>query len=238
MLVKNEADRLVKSLPSLDFFEEIVIYDSGSEDGSQAICENYGARVIHADWEGFAATRIRMFKDAQQPWIFWIDADEVVTEALAQELKTLFFKNPSKDAYALNRMVYFEGQWIRHGDWFPDWNVRLFRNDVWSMEPRAVHESLDINGSVGRLEGLLEHHTYRNREDQHLRSERYAKLWAQQHAGKKTATVLTPYTRAAWRFFKGYILKGGFRDGRLGLHIARSNAFEVFLKYQLLREQS
>ena len=106
------------------------------------------------------------------------------------------------------------------------------------MEEKAVHESLSIRGSVGRLSGLLEHHTYRDWEDQRKRSERYARLWAdqrkQQGRGRQPAP-LEPELRAAWRFFRGYCLKRGLLDGPLGFRIARANAGETLRKYRLLR---
>lgn len=234
MLVLNEADRLVRSLSPLGIFEEVLVLDSGSTDGSQKLCREAGAQVLEQAWKGFGETRKRLFEEAEQPWILWIDADEVVTETLAAELHALFEKGPSCAAYEVNRMVCFEGQWVRHGEWFPDWNVRLFRREAWEMLPRAVHEAVKINGRVGHLQGLLEHHSYRDWDDQRRRSERYARLWAEQNAGRKIGPLAGP-SRALWRFFKGYVLKRGFLDGRLGFRIAVANAREVARKYALAR---
>ena len=100
-----------------------------------------------------------------------------------------------------------------------------------------MHESLKIEGKVGRLQGLIDHHSYRNWPDRERRSRRYAELWAKQmYARRKRTTFATPYLRGAWKFFRGYILKLGFLDGTLGARIALSNASEVVLKYKLLRE--
>lgn len=233
ILVKDEADRLPRSLPALTRFAEVLVYDSGSSDDSVRLCEQAGAKVVCGEWLGFSKTRKKLFSQATQPWVFWLDADEVVTEPLLNELQQLFSDAPEYAAYEINRMVCFEGKWIRHGDWFPDWNVRLFRADSWTMEARAVHESITVKGKVARLSGLLEHHTYRSWEDQRARSERYAHLWAEQHAGRKVAP-LEPQTRALWRFIKGYVLKLGLLDGSLGFRVALANAREVALKYKLL----
>ena len=152
MLVKNEADRLSRVLPSLALFDEILVFDSGSEDQSIQTCLDAGAKVDEVKWEGFGTTRKKLFSAASSPWIFWIDADEVVTPELADELKALFAgTGPGDRGYEVNRIVRFEDRWIRHGEWFPDWNLRFFRADSWSMEEVAVHERVDLRGRKARI---------------------------------------------------------------------------------------
>ncbi|MBT4223460.1 MAG: glycosyltransferase family 2 protein [Opitutae bacterium] len=237
MLVKNEADRLSRVLPSLVLFEEILVFDSGSEDQSIQMCLDAGAKVEQVPWEGFGATRKKLFSAASSHWVFWIDADEVVTADLARELMDLFAgSEPEKRGYEVNRIVRFEGRWIRHGEWFPDWNLRLFRTDSWSMEELAVHERVDLkNGKAGRLEGLLEHHTYRSWDDLRARSKRYALLWAtQKSTAGRCPFFFTGWIRSSWKFFRALVLRLGFLDGGLGFRIAWANALEVRLKYKLL----
>ena len=236
ILVLNEEDRLQRALPPLKAFADIVVLDSGSTDQSIAMCETAGATVYKEAWEGFGPTRIKLFKKATQPWILWLDADEVVTPELVDELRSLFKAEPNADGYEINRIVYFEKRWIRHGDWFPDWNIRLFRANAWEMEPRAVHESLKLKGSCERLKGLLEHHSYRDWNDQRKRSKRYAMLWAKEHVQSKQASRCDPITHAFYRFRKGLLFKKGFMDGIMGWKIAKANAHEVYLKYRYLRE--
>jgi len=236
ILVLNEEDRLQRTLPPLKAFEDIVVLDSGSTDNSISMCETAGATVYKEQWEGFGPTRIKLFKKATRPWILWLDADEVVTPELIDELHKLFKAEPDADGYEINRIVYFEERWIRHGDWFPDWNLRLFRVNAWEMEPRAVHESLKLNGSCGRLNGLLEHYTYRDWEDQRNRSKRYAMLWAEEHAKSKHANLCDAITHSFYRFIKGFLFKKGFMDGVMGWKIAKANAYEVYLKYRYLRK--
>lgn len=239
MLSLNEADRLPLTLVPVEHFAEWLIYDTGSTDESIQIARDAGATVVERPWEGFSVTRIHHFKAATQPWILWIDADEVITPALVDELKALFSSGIDLEhqAYKLNRMIQFEGKWIRHGDWFPDWNVRLFRQGTWSMEERAVHESLEINGTIGEVQNYLEHHSFRSWEDKEKRSEKYAKLWAEMQKEKgKSAGALDPSLRAVWKFIRGYFLKAGFLDGAMGFKVALSNAKETKLKYSLLRK--
>ena len=241
MLCLNEEDRLGKTLRAVDEFAEWLIHDTGSSDRSVEMGQAAGAAVQARPWEGFSKTRISHFEEATQPWVLWIDADEVITPELVQELRALFADGIDLEhqAYELNRMIYFEGQWIKHGDWFPDWNVRLFRQGSWQMEERSVHESLEIDGSVGQLENYLEHHSFRSWADKEARSEKYAKLWAEMQLAKgKKSSLLSSNMRGLWKFLRGYVLKRGFLDGRLGWLVALSNARETTLKYSLLRRKN
>lgn len=238
MLSLNEADRLTKTLAPVDAFAEWLIFDTGSTDNSIQIAKDAGATVVEHPWEGFSKTRIAHFQQASQEWILWIDADELITDSLIKELQELFSAQQEHSAYKLNRMIYFEDHWIRHGDWFPDWNVRLFHKDKWHMEERAVHESLEIEGSVGELHSPLEHYSFRSWQDKEQRSEKYAHLWAEMQATKgKKCTCISPLSRSVWKFIRGYVLKAGFLDGLIGLKIALSNAKETHRKYQLLYRQ-
>jgi glycosyltransferase involved in cell wall biosynthesis len=235
MLVKNEEDRLTKSLPPLSIFKEVLIYDSGSTDESINICKKYHARVIQGKWLGFSETRKILFAQASQPWIFWLDADEVVTANLSKELSAINFESPHCEGFEVNRKVFFENKWINHGEWFPDWNIRIFRSDCWQIEHRDVHEGIIIKGTSTRLKGLLEHHSYRNWNDRNLRMEKYSELWAQMKLQEGVKTFIAEGTlRGIWRFFRNYIIKLGFLDGILGLKISISIAKEVNLKYKKL----
>lgn len=235
MLVKNEEDRLTKSLPPLSIFKEVLVYDSGSTDKSINICKKYDAKVIQGEWRGFPETRKILFAQASQPWIFWLDADEVVTANLSKELSAINFESPHCEGFEVNRKVFFENKWINHGEWFPDWNIRIFRSDCWQIEHRDVHEGIIIKGTSTRLKGLLEHHSYRNWNDRNLRMEKYSELWAQMKLQEGVKTFIAEGTlRGIWRFFRNYIIKLGFLDGILGLKISISIAKEVNLKYKKL----
>ena len=238
ILCLNEADRLRRCLAPLRDFAEVIVLDSGSTDGSQAICHEMGVILFEGPWLGFAAQRRKLFGLVSQPWILWLDADEVVRPELLEELHHLFaFGAPPKSAYRVNRLVIFENREVHHGNWFPDRCIRLFRSDAWSMTERTVHESVNIRGDIGDLHNLMEHHTYRDWDDLRRRAEKYAALWAKQVAADgRRATPLSGPFRAAWRFFRGYILRLGYLDGVLGYRIAAANAREVALKYRMLRE--
>ncbi|MEK6236664.1 MAG: glycosyltransferase family 2 protein [Planctomycetales bacterium] len=240
ILFKNDADRLVRTLRSLDVFEEIIAADTGSQDESPSICRQFGAQVASLPWLGFGATRRRLFRLAKQPWILWIDTDEVLTEELRDELLQLFARGePDGNAYSVNRKMNFLGRWVLHGNWFPDRNIRLFRRDVWEMDDALVHEKVTVSCPVGRLHGLLEHYSYRDREDYRNRMEWYADLWAKQRfqEGKRSSRGRVLW-HGFWAFARGYFLKKGFLDGLLGLEVASLNGWAAARKYSRLRKMT
>jgi len=239
ILVKNEEVNLRRALPPLAIFEEVLVYDSGSTDKSIEICESYGAKVIRGEWLGFPRSREKLFSLASQPWIFWLDADEVVTHELAEELKSQFADEIKVSGFEMNRMVFFLGKWIRHGEWFPDWNLRIFRSKDWEIVDQEVHESVHIPGKMIRLKSVLVHHSYKDWEDRRTKAENYSNLWAKMKSSNgQTVAFGEEYLRASWRFFRAFFLKRGFIDGVVGFKISISIASEVILKYKKLRLHS
>jgi len=233
ILCKNEEDRLHRCLSALKDFEEIIIADTGSSDSSLEIISQYEVKLYKDDWVNFSHNRKILFERASCKWIFWLDADEVVSPSLVEEIKNKILNNDADvSAFEMNRMVYFEDQWIKHGGWFPDWVLRVFRSDAWHMEMNAVHESLHINGKKVRLNNILEHYSFRSWEDLHQRSKFYESLWVKDRMSRgKKVSKLSPYTHASFVFFKNLVLRRGFLDGKLGLQIVLLNTKEVFRKY-------
>jgi glycosyltransferase involved in cell wall biosynthesis len=236
-LCLNEAKNLPRCLSQIEAFEEWLVLDTGSCDDSMRIARDLGARVEATPWKGFSVTRDEHFKLATQPWILWLDADEELTSAFIEELGDLLPKIAQNAAYQINRLMFFEGKWIRHGDWFPDRVTRLFRADAWSMPHREIHESVEISGPLGELIETVPHYSYRDWGDREKRVESYTSLWAsQQHQRGKTTPLVGPPLRGIWKLVRGLILKKGFLDGAIGWKVAWSNAQEVSLKYRKLRK--
>jgi glycosyltransferase involved in cell wall biosynthesis len=235
-LCLNEAKNLPRCLSQIGAFKQWLVLDTGSSDDSIQIARDLGAQVQSTSWKGFSKTRDEHFKLATQPWILWLDADEELTPAFIEELKNLLPQIGQHAAYEINRIMYFDNQWIRHGDWFPDRVTRLFQADAWSMPHREIHESVEISGSVGRLVETVPHYSYLDWSDRQKRVESYTSLWAsQQHKRGKKTSVFGPPLRGLWKFIRGLILKKGFLDGVIGWKVAWSNAQEVSLKYRKLR---
>jgi hypothetical protein len=178
---------------------------------------------------------------ASHDWILSLDADEALSADLFSELlsvKEVRFPD-GITGFSFPRCVLYEGKWIRHGDWYPDRLVRLFKNGVAKFAGGKVHERLELDGTVQELEGELEHHSFRDAADHWARCETYAQLWAEmKHEEGRTAHRLDGPIHAAVRWLRGYLFRGGFLDGAQGWQIARFNAREVNLKYRLLRQMN
>lgn len=240
LIVKNEASNLPRCLRSLaGLADEIVVVDSGSTDDTESIAKSFGVRWHYRDWPGFGAQKNAAIDLALNPWIFSIDADEEISPPLREEILELKKQPPAGDCagFSVPRCVLYEGRWIRHGDWYPDRLVRLFRREQARFTESKVHERLEIRGRVIALAGDLNHYTYTDAADHERRCRYYARLWAEaQHEAKRTANPAAPYLHAAFRWLRGYILRLGFLDGRQGWRIASFCAWETYLKYKLLRD--
>jgi glycosyltransferase involved in cell wall biosynthesis len=242
LIVLNEERNLPRCLASIaPVVDEIVVVDSASTDATCAIAARFQARIVQQEWLGFVAQKNFALNQATLPWVLSIDADEELSPELAEAIRRVK-ADPQAEApgapagYEVSRLVYYRNRWIRHGDWYPDRLVRLFRREAARFTGGRVHEKLEIRGEVSTLPGHLHHYTYTDAADRARRCARYAELWARTaHEEHRIAGPLSAPLHALARWAKGYLLKRGFLDGAVGWDIAAGNAREVWLKYELLR---
>ncbi|MEI7733089.1 MAG: glycosyltransferase family 2 protein [Verrucomicrobiota bacterium] len=239
LITRNEEANLPRCLQSCaDLADEIVVLDSGSTDGTEAIARRFNARWFHQDWLGYVGQKNKLLSLAQHPWVFSIDGDEELSPELRAEVLAVKATEPPAEisGYDMPRCVPYEGRWIRHGDWYPDRLVRLFRRDRARFAGGKVHERLEIQGRIQSFQGELCHYSFKNAADHWARCQHYARLWAETQAEQgRRVGPLAPVLHAMFRWCRGYILKAGFLDGPQGWRIAKINAREVHLKYRLLR---
>ena len=239
LITLNEEKNLPRCLAScVDLADEIIVLDSGSSDATEKIARQFGARFEHQDWLGFVGQKNKVLSLAQHEWVFSLDADEELSAELRAEILAL--KSATSAAaisgYAMPRCVFYEGRWIRHGDWYPDRLTRLFRRERGKFAGQRVHERLEISGAIENLRGDLHHYSFSDAHDHWQRCQLYARLWAQEKfESGKTAAFFAPVLHAAFRWLRGYVLRGGFLDGAQGWRIAAICARETRLKYKLLR---
>jgi len=238
IVTRNEVSRVRDCLESAAWADEIVVVDCGSSDGTQAICRARGAVVIERPWGGYAAQKNLALGEARHPWVLSLDADERVTgELKAQILEVLAADGPC-DGYRVPRRNIFFGKWLRHGDLWPDYQVRLFRKGRGRFNDKAVHESVEVEGRVGELTAPLDHRSYDRLEEFFSRQVRYAGLAAEERAAQCEAPRLRDLIlRPMGRFLKGYLLRGGWRDGAEGFIAAAGAAFYVFMRTAFLWEK-
>lgn len=238
LITLNEEENLERCLRScVDLADEILIVDSGSSDSTPEIAVGFGAKFIHREWAGYVGQKNHALSLATQEWVFSIDADEELSPHLRDEIRFLKAACPPVDAsgFSMPRCVFYDNRWIRYGDWYPDRLVRLFKRDHARFVGGRVHERLEVTGKIRPLKGDLHHYSFKNTADHRSRGQRYAELWARDkfESGKRSS-FWSPPARAAFRWVRGYILRGGFLDGVQGWRIAAICARETYMKYSLL----
>jgi len=237
LITHNEEVNIEEALQSLAWADEIVVVDSGSTDATLEICRRYTGRIFRRDWTGFVDQKNHAVAQAAHNWIMALDADERVGAELAGEIRELRRAGFQKAGYRMPRVAYFMGRWIRHGDWYPDYQLRLFDRRRSRWQGGRVHESVRVEGTPGLLRGEIQHHTYRSLSDYLRRLETYSTLAAQdyQAEGRKAALARLLGNPCA-AFLKGFLLKRGFLDGVPGLMVAVMGAVSVYFKYAKLYE--
>jgi glycosyltransferase involved in cell wall biosynthesis len=238
LITLNCAGSLPATLESLKFCDEIVAVDSGSSDGTIAILQAAGARVIHSDWRGFGPQKQFAIEQAAHDWVLCIDSDEIVSAELRASIEAALAK-PDCDYYQFPRCNRFLGRYLRHGEGYPDLSLRLFdrRKARWSDD--TVHEKVITIGVVGRLRGDLLHHSEDTLETYLAKQNRYtslaARILVEEGRSIPTAKLLVS---PLFRFIKFYFLRGGFRDGLPGLIHILCGCFNSFIKYAKMKEYS
>lgn len=235
----NEEDKIAECLKSLQWCDEIIVVDSFSTDQTFEISKQYATRVDQHPWEGYIAQKNYIRSLAKHPWILFVDADEVVSEGLRREIEEEFERGPGETmGYQFPRMVYYLGKWIRHGEWYPDIKLRLFRKDRGHSEGQEPHDRVVVDGPVKTLKAPLYHFTYDDMADHIHTLNRFSTISANGKFEHDTPFRWSDLLlRPQWRFFKSYVVKRGFLDGRQGFIIAMMSAFGVFIKYAKLMEQ-
>jgi glycosyltransferase involved in cell wall biosynthesis len=240
VITRNEAGRIAACIEALRFCDEIVVVDAHSEDATRAIAARLGARVIERDWPGYRTQKQFATDAASCDWVLSIDADEVVTVALRAEIEALRAGGfAGARGWTIPRLTEYFGKFLRHGNAWPDRQVRLYDRRAARWVGYEVHEKIAVDGPVGALAAPLEHHAYRDLDDQLARLDRYASLMAaQMHAAGRRAGLAQVLCNPAWRLFRGLVLKRGVLDGWRGWLFHLAEAGYVRRKYLRLWARS
>lgn len=238
MLVKNGESHIKEVLDSLRGFDEVICYDTGSTDGTIAIVSSYpNTKIHHGTMEGgFGITRNRAASFAKHSFILQVDADEVLSKELQEELLSL--QLDSQVVYTLPIKNFYNGKWIRGCGWYPNRVKRLYSKEFTCFSDLAVHEGVIVKGPLVDLKGHLHHYSYNNVHDFLRKMQHYSDLFAEQYAGKKKSSLGKALFRGFAAFFRTYFLRYGFIDGKEGLIISLYNAHTTYYKYLKLAEKA
>ena len=238
IIARNEEKNIRRCLQSVAWASEIVLVDSGSDDGTVEIAREFNVNVIDRPFTGYGPAKKEAVNNATSDWILSIDADEEVSPRLKDEITNILAdENVQCAGYFVRRKTLFLGRWIKHCGWYPDYILRLFRKSHGDFNEAVVHEKVVLSGATGHLKGELLHYSYPSLEDYLRKSNWYTTLGANE-AFKKGI-------RAGWfdivikpilSFISHYIVRQGFRDGLEGFMVSALSAVAVMNKYTKLRE--
>ena len=234
LITHNAAGQLAECLRSVTFCDEVLLVDSGSTDDTLRIARESGARVIEQAWLGYGPQKRFAVEQATHDWVLCIDADERVSDALRMAIQSEL-KNPAARAYRMARCNRFMGRWLRHGEGYPDWSLRLFdrRAAQWSND--SVHEKVETVTEVARLRGDLMHDSAESLDHYLEKQNRYTTLQAERlRAEGRSASVAQLLLSPLARFIKFYVLRLGFLDGVAGLVHTGIGCMNSFHKYAKL----
>lgn len=236
IIALNEENCMSDCLQSLQFCDEIVVVDSGSTDATPEICRQYGAKVIQQEWLGFGPQKQFAVGQAAYDWVLCVDADEKVSETLGNSILAVM-DSPQYGAYQMPRCNRFLGRMLRHGEGYPDLNLRLFNRKQAQWSDDAVHEKVETTTEVGLLTGDIIHDSAETLDKYLAIQNRYTTIQAKQLiASSKKIGITKLFTSSAFRFIKFYFLKLGFLDGVPGLVHIMIGCMNSFIKYAKLYE--
>lgn len=240
IIVFNEAENIAAVCETLDWADEIIIVDSASTDETVKIAEKYTDKIFQREFRGYKDKHEFADSKTTGDWIFWIDADERVTDKLKISIKSLRQKDESKlpDGFKIARKTWYLGHWIKNSGWYPDYQMRLYRKNASFWDGVSPHETARVKGNVEVLEGELLHYTKKDLSEHHTVLDSYTSLAAEfLHKNGKVVGKKHLFFNPVAAFLRTYILKKGFRDGIQGLMIAMFTAYGVFLKYAKVWEK-
>ena len=241
MIASAEAGRIGGALESVAGWtsEIVVVLNEDVHDGTEEIARKHGAKVFREPWKGFVAQKNSTQAKVSQPWVLGLDADEVVSPELRQEIQGLFAAGDPIEpfaAFSFPRLTMFCGRWIRHGDWYPDRGTRLWRRGRAEWAGGHIHEKLQVNGPTGKLRSNLLHYNAMGIDDQLAKISTYSDEFVRDVLQQRRPTSWFDLAiRPGWRFMRAYFLRLGFLDGWQGYYIAWMTAFQTATRYAKVR---
>jgi glycosyltransferase involved in cell wall biosynthesis len=237
LITRNEEVNLEDCLASLKgIAQQIVVVDTNSADRTLEIAQKYGALIAQpTDWPGFGPQKNRALELATGDWVLSLDADERLTPALRSEILTAIHHNAHVDCFAIPRLSWYCGRFIRHSGWSPDYVDRLFKRGSAHFSDDLVHERLIPQGQVARLKTPLLHFSFMNFSQVLQKLDRYSTASAEQAFAKgKTSSPLKAVLHGIWAFLRTYVIRTGFLDGAQGFALAISNGQGTYYRYMKL----
>lgn len=237
IVAKNEAHDIGDCIRSVKgLADEVIVFDSGSTDGTPDLCRRLGATVVETpDWPGDGPQKKRALDTACMDWVLSLDADERVSTTLAAEISNVLKNDSPHTAFKMPRSSSFCGRFIKHSGWWPDYITRLFRRGGGRFTDVFTHTRVEYQGSLGVFKAPVIHIAIDCIDESLEKLNAYSSAGAVSLRNRgKQAGLLKAFAHGLWTFFRVYFIKRGFLDGRRGLLLAKLNADGAFYKYAKL----
>lgn len=237
VIVLNEERNLRRCLESVQgLVSEVIVVDSGSQDGTRRIAEDFGAKWIEHPWSGFGPQKNFAVAQASHDWVLCLDADEALSPELRDLIRSSFSSLQPDVGYRFARRSWFFGRWIFHGGWYPDYQLRMFhrRFHQWDLAP--IHERVRAE-KIQTLPADLLHYVFADVAENTATNNRYSGLQAQAFvAGGGQFSLFRMLVKPVSKFLECYLWKRGFLDGLAGWVIAVGAAHSVFMRWAKIAE--
>lgn len=232
IITKNAGTMIRRCVESVAWTDETIVVDSGSTDDTAAICREMGVQFsVTPDFPGFGPQKNRALALATGDWVVSLDADEWITPELRDEMRAAM-AHPAAAAYAVPRRSSFCGRYMKHSGWWPDHVIRLFRRDAARFSDDRAHERLVVEGVTRKLRQPLMHEAISTMDQMLGKMNLYSTASARMlHERGRKASLATAIFHGSWAFFRTYILRLGFLDGREGFILAVANAEGSYYRY-------
>ena len=235
----NEKEKIKDCLESVKWADEIILMDSFSTDGTVEIALRYGAKIVQKEFVGFGKLRNIAIDNCSNEWVLSVDADERVTEELKNEIIQKLAKGPDADAYYVPRKSHFLKYWVRHCGWYPDYRQpQFFNKKKMRYTEQLVHETYELNGKIGYLKGHILQYPFLSLDQFFKKMDRYSSLRAEEmFRDGKRFSLFQMIINPASMFFRMYIAKVGFLDGKVGFILSVLYSYYTMTKYIKLWEK-
>lgn len=244
IVAMDEEANIGRTLAGVRWADEVVLVDSGSKDRTCEIAREHGARVIVEPWRGYVAQKQYAIEQCTKDWVLLLDADEEVSPELTEEIRTTLANPGGMNGFLLPRKNLFLGRWMRHGGFYPDPKLRLFRNGMGFVTGHDPHDRCELKADVPQrtrqFRNSIVHHTYPTLSYYIAHMNRYSTLGAELAVsqGHRSFSVADIGIRPLATFFYNYVVRLGFLDGREGLLLHLYHAVYVSWKYAKAWEES
>lgn len=237
VLTKNESKRISQCLDSVTWADEIIVVDDQSTDNTVEIVKKYTNKIFIKKMEIEGRHRNWAYAQAKNNWVLSLDADEIATPELKEEIINKLSKNPKENGFSIPRRNYIGDYWVKYGGWYPSPQLKLFRKDKFHYEEAAVHPRAFMDDPCGHLKADIIHYSYRSLEDflRKLNNQTTyeAQKWFDQNKPMRLGRFIW---RSVDRFTRTYFVKQGFKEGFIGFTIAFNAALYQFISYLKYRE--